>query len=110
MGTPIFIKDLAEKMIRLSGKEPYKDIDIVYTGLRPGEKLYEELLADTSKTLPTYHSKILIAQDPIHSHEILGAFLDKLNQSTFTTKHDLIDVVREIVPEFIQMPEEQSAT
>lgn len=110
MGTPIFIKDLAEKMIRLSGKEPYKDIDIVYTGLRPGEKLYEELLADTSKTLPTYHSKILIAQDPIHSHEILGAFLDKLNQSTFTTKHDLIDVVREIVPEFIQIPEEQSAT
>lgn len=110
MGTPIFIKDLAEKMIRLSGKEPYKDIDIVYTGLRPGEKLYEELLADTSKTLPTYHSKILIAQDPIHSHEIVRAFLDKLNQSTFTTKNDLIEAVKEIVPEFIQMPEEQSAT
>ena len=110
MGTPIFIKDLAEKMIRLSGKEPYKDIDIVYTGLRPGEKLYEELLADTSKTLPTYHSKILIAQDPVHSHEIVGTFLDKLNQNSFSTKHDLIEVVKEIVPEFIQMPEEQSAT
>ena len=110
MGTPIFIKDLAEKMIRLSGKEPYKDIDIVYTGLRPGEKLYEELLADNSKTLPTYHSKILIAQDPVHSHEIVGTFLDKLNQNSFSTKHDLIEVVKEIVPEFIQMPEEQSAT
>ena len=110
MGTPIFIKDLAEKMIRLSGKEPYKDIDIVYTGLRPGEKLYEELLADTSKTLPTYHSKILIAQDPVHSHEIVGTFLDKLNQNSFSTKHDLIEVVKEIVPEFIQIPEEQSAT
>ena len=45
MGKPIFIKDLAEKMIRLSGKEPYTDIDIVYTGMRPGEKLYEEVLA-----------------------------------------------------------------
>jgi hypothetical protein len=67
-------------------------------------------LADTSKTLPTYHSKILIAQDPIHSHEIVCAFLDKLNQSTFTTKNDLIEAVREIVPEFIQMPEEQSGT
>ncbi|MBQ0739916.1 polysaccharide biosynthesis protein, partial [Aquimarina celericrescens] len=56
------IIDLAKQMIRLSGFIPYEDIDIVYTGLRPGEKLYEELLADKENTLPTHHQKILIAK------------------------------------------------
>ena len=106
MGTPIFIKELAEKMIRLSGKEPYKDIDIVYTGLRPGEKLYEELLADSSKTLPTYHSKILIAQDPVPCFEIVSEFLVKLKDNSFETKEALIDVITEMVPEFIKTPQE----
>jgi FlaA1/EpsC-like NDP-sugar epimerase len=106
MGKPIFIRELAEKMIRLSGKEPYKDIDIVYSGLRPGEKLYEELLADSSKTLPTYHSKILIAQDPVHSHESVSEFLFKLKDNSFERKEDLITVIKELVPEFIQNPQE----
>lgn len=106
MGKPIFIRELAEKMIRLSGKEPYKDIDIIYSGLRPGEKLYEELLADNSKTLPTYHSKILIAQDPVHCFESVSEFLFKLEDNSFETKEDLIDVIRELVPEFIQTPQE----
>lgn len=106
MGKPIFIKDLAEKMIRLSGKEPYTDIDIVYTGLRPGEKLYEEVLADTSKTLPTYHPKILIAQDPIFCSEKVDEFLLKLQSSTFDDKHAIIEVFTELVPEFIQTPQE----
>ena len=106
MGTPIFIKELAEKMIRLSGKEPYKDIDIVYTGLRPGEKLYEELLADSSKTLPTYHSKILIAQDPVPCFEKVSEFLVKLKDNSFETKEALIDVITELVPEFIKTPQE----
>jgi FlaA1/EpsC-like NDP-sugar epimerase len=106
MGKPIFIRELAEKMIRLSGKEPYKDIEIVYSGLRPGEKLYEELLADSSKTLPTYHSKILIAQDPVHCFESVSEFLFKLKDNSFETKEDLIDVIRELVPEFIQTPQE----
>ena len=106
MGKPIFIKDLAEKMIRLSGKEPYTDIDIVYTGLRPGEKLYEEVLADTSKTLPTYHPKILIAQDPIFCSEKVDEFLLKLQSSTFDDKHALIELFTELVPEFIQTPQE----
>ena len=55
MGKPVKIIDLAKKMIRLAGYEPYKDIDIKVVGLRPGEKLYEELLNDTAKTLPTHH-------------------------------------------------------
>lgn len=106
MGKPIYIKNLAEKMIRLSGKEPYTDIDIVYTGLRPGEKLYEEVLADTSKTLPTYHPKILIAQDPVFCYEKVQEFLLKLQSNTFDDKHALIDLFTELVPEFIQTPQE----
>jgi FlaA1/EpsC-like NDP-sugar epimerase len=106
MGKPIYIKNLAEKMIRLSGKEPYTDIDIVYTGLRPGEKLYEEVLADTSKTLKTYHPKILIAQDPVFCYEKVQEFLLKLQSSTFDDKHALIDLFTELVPEFIQTPQE----
>jgi FlaA1/EpsC-like NDP-sugar epimerase len=106
MGKPIRIKDLAEKMIRLSGKKPYKEIDIVYTGLRPGEKLYEELLADTSKTLPTYHPKIMIAQDPVYCYEKVQTFLDKLNSNTYSTKEQLISVMMEMVPEFIKTPQD----
>ena len=106
MGKPILIRELAEKMIRLSGKEPYKDIDIIYSGLRPGEKLYEELLSDSSKTLPTYHSKILIAQDPVPCFENVSEFLVKLKDNSFETKEALIDVIKELVPEFIQNPQE----
>jgi FlaA1/EpsC-like NDP-sugar epimerase len=106
MGKPIFIKDLAEKMIRLSGKEPYEDIDIIYTGLRPGEKLYEEVLADSSKTLPTYHPKILIAQDPVFCYEKVEEFLFKLNSNTFENKAELIEAFTELVPEFILTPQE----
>lgn len=106
MGKPIFIRELAEKMIRLSGKEPYKDIDIIYSGLRPGEKLYEELLADSSKTLPTYHSKILIAQDPVHCFENVSEFLFKLKDYSFESKEALINVITELVPEFIKTPQE----
>lgn len=105
MGKPIFIKDLAEKMIRLSGKEPYKDIDIIFTGLRPGEKLYEEVLAESSKTLPTYHPKILIAQDPVFCFEQVDAFLSNLKNTSFDSKQELIHVLKELVPEFIDEPQ-----
>jgi FlaA1/EpsC-like NDP-sugar epimerase len=62
MGRPVRIADLAEKMIRLSGLEPGRDIAIRYSGLRPGEKLYEELLASAENTLPTHHPRILIGK------------------------------------------------
>jgi FlaA1/EpsC-like NDP-sugar epimerase len=62
MGKPVKIADLAVNMIRLSGLEPGKDIKIEYTGLRPGEKLYEELLSNKEEILPTHHEKIKIAK------------------------------------------------
>lgn len=101
MGKPIKIKELAEKMIRLSGKEPYVDIDIVYTGLRPGEKLYEEVLSKASKTLPTYNPKILIAQDPVYCYEKVEQFLSNLKNTSFESKQELIQTLKELVPEFM---------
>lgn len=71
MGQPVRIADLADKMIRLSGKEPGVDIEVVYTGLRPGEKLYEELLATSENTRPTHHPRILIGQvAPVDAAEV----------------------------------------
>ena len=62
MGESVRINDLAEKMIRLAGLKPQEDIQIQYTGLRPGEKLYEEVLNDLETTTETYHPKIKIAK------------------------------------------------
>jgi FlaA1/EpsC-like NDP-sugar epimerase len=64
MGEPVKILTLAEELIRLHGLEPYKDIDIVFTGLRPGEKLFEELLTAEEGTDKTYHEKVFIARNP----------------------------------------------
>lgn len=71
MGESVKIRSLAERMIKLSGLEPGKDIEIKYTGLRPGEKLKEELLTQKENTLPTYHEKIFIAkQEEVDSQEV----------------------------------------
>jgi len=78
MGEPVKITRLAEQMIKLSGFEPYKDIQIVYTGLRPGEKLYEELHTDKEETLPTYHPKIQIAQVEKFDPKVLLSKIDIL--------------------------------
>ena len=71
MGKPVKILDLAENMVRLSGYEPYRDIDIIETGLRPGEKLYEELLVKTEELDKTENSLIFIERDePIGKAEL----------------------------------------
>ncbi len=78
MGEAVKIQTLAEELIRLSGLQPHDDIEIVYTGLRPGEKLYEELLLDDEGVLPTPHKQICIAQSVTPPHEELVSCLDAL--------------------------------
>ena len=102
MGQPIRILDMAERMIRLSGLEPYKDIDIEITGLRPGEKLFEELLNDTSTTLPTHHPKIMISKVPCGSFDDINTKM-KILIKTATRHNDnqVVKLLKELVPEFI---------
>ena len=104
MGKPVKIIDLAYKMIRLAGYTPNVEIKVKIVGLRPGEKLYEELLNDTAKTLPTHHEKIMIAQEPMHDFEKLN--LDMNDLIAEANKYSINEVVlkmKEIVPEFISM-------
>ena len=101
MGEPVKILDLAHRMIKLSGFEPGTDIEIVYTGLRPGEKLYEELLSDNSKTLPTPNEKIMISKDPNMQFSDIEDLANKIVKAAL--RRDRIEVVRQlkcIVPEF----------
>ena len=101
MGKPIKIVDLATQMIQLSGLVPGKDIQIVYTGLRPGEKLYEELLSDKENTLPTYHPKIKIAQVEKQDYIGLTSRIYSLLKRIYTlSKCEVIDFFKEIVPEY----------
>jgi FlaA1/EpsC-like NDP-sugar epimerase len=102
MGEPVKITDLALKMIKLAGLEPERDIKIVYTGLRPGEKLYEELLNNGERTMPTYHEKIKISKVIDYDFDQVASDIAELLE---LNKHNsIIDVVnkmKEIVPEFI---------
>ncbi|WP_313028339.1 nucleoside-diphosphate sugar epimerase/dehydratase [Soonwooa sp.] len=101
MGEPVKILDLATRMIKLSGFEPETDIKIIYTGLRPGEKLYEELLSDDTKTLPTDHDKILISKDPVMKFEEINELLQVMLKSLETdTKFEIVGRIKQIVKEF----------
>ncbi len=104
MGKPVKIIDLAKKMIKLAGFIPDKEIKIKIVGLRPGEKLYEELLNDTSKTLPTYHNKIMIAQEIQDEYENLHTDIDELiGIADFYENDDIVAKMKKIVPEFKSM-------
>jgi len=104
MGKPVKIMDLAIKMIKLAGFIPDKDIKIKVIGLRPGEKLYEELLNDTSKTVPTHNEKIMIAQENATDCIALHAAINELLECAGQLDSDLIVAkMKEIVPEFISM-------
>ena len=101
MGKPVKINDLAINMIKLAGLVPNKDINIVYTGLRPGEKLYEELLDDKEKTIPTHHEKIKIAKIRSCSHAQILADIQELITICEQGDHSrLVKKMKEIVPEF----------
>lgn len=101
MGTPIKISDLAKRMINLAGYEVDKDIKIEYTGLRPGEKLYEEVLATKENTIPTNHDRIFVAKVRDYSYEDAAQVVDELNK--YSRQVDIPDMVRlmkQTVPEF----------
>ncbi len=102
MGKSVKIADLAKKMIQLSGLVIGKDIQVVYTGLRPGEKLYEELLLNSENSLPTHHPQIMIAQ--IKKHDF--SHIENLIAELTTLIHgqndmELVKKMKEILPEFI---------
>lgn len=101
MGKAVKIIDLATKIIKLAGFVPYKDIDIEIIGLRPGEKLYEELLNDKTKTLPTYNQKIMIAKVEAENYnrisEEISILVDYAKQ--FNT-HKMVTQMKVIVPEY----------
>ena len=102
MGKPVKIVNLARKMIKLAGYEPGTDIDIVYTGLRPGEKLYEELLNSEELTLPTHHEKISIARGINHNYVDATLEIDKLLElSKGSDNMELVKQMKAIVPEYL---------
>lgn len=107
MGKPVRILDMAERMIKLSGFQPYKDIDIKITGLRPGEKLYEELLSETAESLPTFHSKIMVSKVPTEDFykvsEKIQAIVKATNQNK---KTEVVLKIKELVPEYISQNSE----
>jgi FlaA1/EpsC-like NDP-sugar epimerase len=101
MGKPVKIIDLARKMIQLAGYKADKEIKIKIIGLRPGEKLYEELLNDTSKTLPTHHEKIMIAQDVEEDYYQIIKDIDQLIAiSLYKENVEIVKYMKKIVPEY----------
>lgn len=102
MGTSVKIVDLAKKMIELSGLELGKDIQLSFTGLRSGEKLYEELLTNEENTIPTHHPKILIGKVRQYSYSNINREIQELIDLFDSQKNDLIVAkLKKIVPEFI---------
>ena len=103
MGKPVKINDLARRMIELAGFEPGKEIKIVYSGLRPGEKLYEEVLSDKENTDPTSHDRIRIARvrKYKYAHADACSFVDELEVLSREVRiPEMVRRMKEIVPEF----------
>jgi len=101
MGKPIKIVDLAINMIRLAGLEPYKDINIVYSGLRPGEKLYEELLSNEELTIPTHHEKIRVAKTRNYPYFVIKRMMDDLwHFKAVGDDEKLVSIMKLMIPEF----------
>ena len=100
MGLPVLISELAEQLIRLSGKEPGEDINIVYTGLRPGEKLHEELFHDEENLSSTDYEKILLAKtrfvEPELVDQVFGHIVEKLD----SYDSSLSTCIQMLVPEY----------
>lgn len=104
MGKPVKIIDLAKKMIRLAGYTPDKEIKIAIVGLRPGEKLYEELLNNSAKNLPTHHNKIMIAEEICKDfNQLADEVEDLIILSHLKPNTQIVSKMKKIVPEFKSM-------
>jgi FlaA1/EpsC-like NDP-sugar epimerase len=103
MGEPVLIADLAKKMISLSGLVPNKEVKIEYCGLRPGEKLYEELLHNKEENTETYHEKIMIARVRVFPYEDLVISFDTLMNMLREGKEEieLVRWMKALVPEYV---------
>ncbi len=102
MGEPVKILDLAKKMIQLSGLVPGKDIELRFTGLRPGEKLFEELLNKEEEVIPTHNKKILIAKVIEYDFDQVCKNIDNLiGLSLKNQDEDVVKQMKRIVPEYI---------
>lgn len=100
MGEPVVIKDMAELLIKLSGYEPYKDINIVFTGIRPGEKLYEELFYDENAVHGTLHPKIFVSNIK-SGHDEINSELDTILDYALRHPDDALRLLKQLVPEYI---------
>jgi FlaA1/EpsC-like NDP-sugar epimerase len=101
MGEPVPIVDLAYQMIQLSGLVPEKDIEVIFTGLRPGEKLFEELLTRDENTLPTHHPKIKIAKVKEIDEVFFNEKVDKILKELYLlSNQEIINYYKELVPEY----------
>jgi FlaA1/EpsC-like NDP-sugar epimerase len=101
MGQPVRIADLARNLIRLSGLEPDQDIPVIYTGLRPGEKLFEELMLEGEGVKPTSHPKIRVLDGGPVSFEQVRLWLDELSALVEAKNvHGLVQIFQRIVPEY----------
>lgn len=103
MGKPVKIVNLAKDLIRLSGLEPDKDIKIIFTGMRPGEKLYEELLTSEEGTSATKHKRIFVARPNHIDSEIIVKLLETIReQGSYLTREEIDAIVRQLIPNFRQ--------
>ena len=103
MGAPVRIMDLATNMISLSGFRPNEDIEVKIVGLRPGEKLYEELLLNTEQMLPSHNPHIFISQKEelsTEQMELIQSVLDRLSQPGYADAFDLVRLMKVLIPEY----------
>ena len=99
MGDPVKISDLAKRMIKLSGA---KDIEIKYTGLRPGEKLYEEVLSTEETTLPSFHDKIRIAKVRSYDYDKVDKLIIEMGEQCDKLSNlELVRMMKDMVPEYV---------
>ena len=101
MGEPVVIREMAELLIRLCGYEPYRDINIVYSGIRPGEKLYEELFYDENAVRGTIHPKIFVSRIKA-GEDAPNTELDSLLTKALDSPDEALSILKELVPEYVQ--------